>query len=335
MITFRHNNRDISLREGDTWVEKPTAETYRDTAASDVETVIARIKSGTPWRQAVSDRFSVHNPWLASIVTSPRRDLFFRQHPPAVGSTILDIGAGWGQAALPLARLGKVVALEPTAERLDFIRAAAQQDGLAGRLYFVQGDFFEVEFQTRFDLICCIGVLEWTPKFRAGDPVAVQTDFLQRARRCLKPGGRLVIGIENRLGLKYILGAPDDHVGKPGVLVYDAALATRKWRAKNGSGLRVLTHSRAELGAMLGAAGFNRADFFAAFPDYKLPEVILPLGPAVNDFFSKGGYVTEHDGSSGKPLDFQEELASHYRSFAQLGVAQEFVPSFFVTAFAP
>jgi SAM-dependent methyltransferase len=197
---------------------------------------------------------------------------------------------------------------------------------------FLQTDFFAVEFEPCFDLVTCVGVLEWVPKFRSGDPREVQLEFLRRARTVLAPGGQFVIGIENRLGLKYLLGAPDDHIGVPHIASYDATLASEKWLRQSGQALRSFTFSRAELDELLAAAGFTRTTFFAALPDYKLPELILPLDQRTNDHFATGKFIPEHDGVSGRPLPYQAELQSHYRSLAQLGIAENFVPSFFVTA---
>ena len=39
-------------------------------------------------------------------------------------------------------------------------------------------------------------------------------EMLRRIAGHLAPGGKLVIAIENRLGLKYWAGCTEDHVGK-------------------------------------------------------------------------------------------------------------------------
>jgi 2-polyprenyl-3-methyl-5-hydroxy-6-metoxy-1,4-benzoquinol methylase len=334
MFSFTHRGQSVSLQPGEAWTPSAAEDTYRDAPANELWEIVKAIRSGQPWRDVVSSRYAKSNPWLHQIVTSPKRDLFFRQHPPKSGAKVLDIGSGWGQIALPLARDAKaeVVALEPTPERLAFIQAAAQQEGVANRMYFLQADFFDVEFESRFDLITCIGVLEWVPKFRNGDPREVQIEFLRRARNLLAPDGQLVIGIENRLGLKYLLGAPDDHLGTPNIAVYDATLASQKWLTQSGQPLRSFTFTRAELAELLATAGFRETTFFAALPDYKLPERIIPFGPATNDHFASSNFIPEHDGVSGQPLTIQDELNSHYRSLAALGIASDFVPSFFVSA---
>lgn len=308
-------------------------DTYRDTPALELGAIIAAIEAGTPWRSAVAARYADSHPWLHRIVTDPSRDLFFRMHPPSRLARVLDIGAGWGQIALPLARAGcAVCALEPTPERLRFIETAARQEGLADSMWFVQADFLEANFASRFDLVACIGVLEWVPKFSPTlDPIEAQRSFLAKIRSLLAPGGTLVVGIENRLGLKYLLGAPDDHIGTPGVTTFDYTLADKKWRSKTSESLRSVVHTRAELKVLMRQAGFGQCDFHCAFPDYKLPEKIVPWGAATDAFLSSE-FVIEHEGFTGTQLPFQDELRSHYRTMAKLGISSDFAPSFFVVA---
>lgn len=312
--------------------DSTVTDTYRDAPAPEMHGIIAEVVAGTPWRKVVASRYAANNPWLHRIVTDAQRDLFFRLYPPATGSRILDLGSGWGQIAMPLARHGYVCALEPTPERLRFIEAAARQDGLAERMWFVQADFLETTFADAFDLVTCIGVLEWVPRFAPQlTPIEAQGAFLARARSVIAPGGRLVIGIENRLGLKYLLGAPDDHLGVPDVAMYDAALADAKWRERSGTPLRSLTHTRAEYETLLKRAGFGEITFWSAFPDYKLPTAIVEAG-APTDQFLAANFIPEHDGIRGEPLAFQEELASHYRSLAALQISSDFAPSYFIAA---
>ena len=102
-----------------------------------------------------------------------------------------------------------------------------------------------------FDLVCCIGVLEWVPKFQGGDPRKVQLAFLRRMRSTLRPGGKCYVGIENRLGLKYFMGGRDDHTGQRNVGVFDQTLAAAKHRTITGEELRVFTYSHAEYLALL------------------------------------------------------------------------------------
>jgi SAM-dependent methyltransferase len=332
-LDFHHAGVAHTLSAGGRWAAPAMGETYHDTAADTLRAIVAAIEQDQPWREVVAKQYAPANPWLHAIVTSPARDLFFRLHPPPAGARVLDIGAGWGQIALALARRGDltVTALEPTPERLDFIAAVARQENTAGRMHFLQADFQAVDFPPVFDLACCIGVLEWVPKFCPGEPRAVQVDFLRRVRRTLRPGGRLVVGIENRLGLKYLLGARDDHTGQRNVSVLDAAAAAAKHRAVTGQELRAFTYSLAEYAALFREAGFVSTKAHATFPDYKLPELILPCEPAdaCNRALLAASLPAEHDGHDGHTLPDPEAFRSHYRSLAHLGIAHCLCPSYF------
>lgn len=335
MIAFSYQGNAQTVAPGMLWRGARRDDTYRDTSASDLWRLVRTVQSGVPWRDAVRAQYEASNPWLCRIVTDPSRDLFLRQYPVAAGSRILDVGAGWGQYSIPLARENEVVSVEPTPERLAFIQAAAAQEGIADRIHFVEADFLDLTFERSFDYACCIGVLEWVPKFRAGDPRQLQCEFLRRIRASLKPGGLLVLGIENRMGLKYLMGAPDDHCGYASIAVYDAVLAQEKYRERTSQELRCFTYTQAELAELLCSAGFESSSFFAAFPDYKLPAEILPFDGAIEGALAAGApFVDEHDGSCGSVLPFQRELRSHYRSLAKMEVARLFAPSFFVTATA-
>lgn len=332
-LNFRHAGHTVSLRPGESWAAPSADDHYRDTAAETLQSIVREVEAGRPWRDVVASRYEESNPWLHRIVTSPARDLFFRQHPPAAGARILDIGAGWGQLALPLARQdgAQVTALEPTPERLAFIQAAAVQERLTDRLHFIQAQFQEVEFEPSFDLVCCVGVLEWVPKFCSGDPRAVQIEFLRHMRAALRPGGQCCVGIENRFGLKYLLGARDDHTGTRNVSVLDAAEAAVRHQALTGQPLRAFTYTHAEYQELFRAAGFTEVETHAAFPDYKLPELILPCAPTsgLNQTLLEGPIPREHDGLDGHSLPDPEQHLSHYRSLARMGLAQFFCPSFF------
>ena len=318
----------------------PRTEGFRDTPASELRSLIAEIESGVPWRDAVHRRYALSQPWLHQIITDPLRTAFFGSVLPAGTGPVLDLGAGWGQAARPLASQRPVVALEPVAERIAFIQAAARQDGVHDRIAYLEADYLEVEFTTRFEAICAIGVLEWAGAFQNHtDPQERQRTFLRKTRVDLAAGGSLVLGIENRLGLKYLLGCPDDHIGLPNIACLPAALARRRWQETSGQAhaLQSFTYSLSELEQLLREAGFTAIEFFGAFPDYKVPSRIISLadgGAALNAWLLHEAPPPEHNGYDGSTLDpsWQETLAAQYRSLAAEKIAHHFVPSFFVRA---
>jgi Cyclopropane fatty acid synthase and related methyltransferases len=336
-LRFHHAGQPHQLSWGRHF-SAPREEGFRDTPASELTAIVAEIHSGRPWREIIDHRFAATKPWLHQIVTSPLRTAFLAPVLSAPVGPVLDIGSGWGQIARPLARDRHVVALEPVAERLAFIAAAARQDSVHDRLAFVESDYFEISFETRFAAICAIGVLEWAGAFQsAADPQQRQRDFLRKTRAELAPHGQLILGIENRLGLKYLLGAPDDHIGVPNIACLPAALAAPRWQHVSGHTLRSFTYSHTELRDLLTAAGFTQIEFFAAFPDYKLPAAIVPFGEngaTLNAWLCTHTPPADHNGYDGSALssDLVAALAAHYRSLADEGVAHAFVPSFFVRA---
>ena len=336
-INFGHKGNSHVLTAGGHYAA-PRAGGFRDTPAADLQSLVAEIHSGRPWREAVAARYAQDRNWLYRIITSTSRTAFLDQVLPAGSGPVLDIGAGWGQVARPLATRRPVVALEPVAERMAFIQAAAAQDGVAANLACIEADYFEIGFTTPFAVICAIGVLEWAGAFQAeADPQERQRAFLRKARRELAAGGSLVLGIENRLGLKYLLGCPDDHLGVPHIGCLPAEFARPRWQAASGHALQSFTYSYAELQAMLREAGFTTIEFFGAFPDYKLPEQIVALADAggpFNAWLAQAKIPNEHNGYDGTPVPAarQETLVARYRPLAAKGIAHHFAPSFFVRA---
>ena len=336
-LHFAHCGTTHLLPAGELYAAPP-ATGFRDTPATDLLGLIAEIQAGRPWREAVAERYATAKPWLHRIITDPCRTAFFDAVLPPGDGLTLDVGAGWGQTCRPLAARRPVVALEPVAERLAFIQAAARQDGVDGNLNFLGADYFDVRFENKFSTICAIGVFEWVGAFQDQvDPQERQHAFLRKARSELTGEGSLILGIENRLGLKYLLGCPDDHIGVPHIACLPAALARQRWQESSGRTLQSFTYSLTELELMLRAAGFNQIEFFAAFPDYKLPAKIIALadgGDALNRWLAADAIPSEHNGYDGSPLEpwLQQNLQAQYRGLASSGIARHFVPSYFIRA---
>ena len=245
-VSFKINKQNHSLVWGDTFTSKPE-NCYQDTKEENIRSIIEKIKNGTPWKQAVKEKFKTNNPWLYEIVTSPKRTKFLDEFIMPKNLQILDIGAGWGQFTLPLAKQNQICSLEPTPERLDFIRTASEQEKVSKNISFIGADYLDIEFENKFDLILSIGVLEWVGAFRSGkEPEDLQLEFLKKIKSELKEGGKLIIGIENRIGLKYLLGAPDDHIGHPNITIHQKEIAKKQYKEKTNQELRSLTHSMPE-----------------------------------------------------------------------------------------
>ena len=76
----------------------------------------------------------------------------------------------------------------------------------------VRGNASQLPFPDDFfDLVVCNGVLEWIGVINdTVEPREAQIAFLQEVKRVLSRRGCLYVGIENRFGLPFFLGALDD-----------------------------------------------------------------------------------------------------------------------------
>jgi SAM-dependent methyltransferase len=211
-----------------------------------------------------SDRSSGADELAATITDWPTRYHFSRHRPKIlsplrveVGTRVLDLGGGTGPLTRKLGELGaEVVLLDGSTLRA---RAGAARCAGLPNVSVAVGTIFDLDEATeRFDIVLAVGLLEYA----SPNPSGAET-FLQKARSLLTPDGVVAIAIENAIGLKYLLGYAEDHIGLPWV----------GWEGYLGID-HVRTYSRRELASMLAAAGLSQQAWFYPFPDYKLPTAI-------------------------------------------------------------
>ena len=176
---------------------------------------------------------------------------------------ILEIGCGCGAITRALGEFGgNVLALEGSQVRADI--AASRCRGLSN-IHVVNDSFDSFEHDEQFDVVTLIGVLEYARQYfkplARGDVVL---EMLAKARSFLRPGGVLLLAIENQLGLKYLAGSPEDHNGKPMYGVEDLYGANE-----------AVTFGEDELRHLLMKTGLNEQQWWYPFPDYKFPVAIL------------------------------------------------------------
>lgn len=258
------------------WGYRPEAETgcwvpvgrESEFGYSDGDAVEARLLA---WVRGVVDRSVLSEELRAGITDWPSRyhlsplraNLLRPLAGWLTGRTVLEIGAGCGALTRYLGELDvPVVALEGSPRRAAI--AAARCADLAN-VAVIADSFQHFAPTARFDVVTLVGVLEYARLFYRTDPgVDPVNAMLARARALLKPGGVLLLAIENQLGLKYFAGCREDHVAVPMHGIEDL------YRADG-----VVTFGRAELGDRLDAAGLPARAWWYPFPDYKLPVSVL------------------------------------------------------------
>lgn len=159
-------------------------------------------------------------------------------------ASLLQVGSDYGAlTGLYSRRVSHVTVLDSNQNNLSFNRLRYQD---RNNIRYVNGDFSSIHEET-FDYVVLVGSLE--------DPVKEQ---IEKAKALLKPGGKLILSVCNRLGLKYQAGAAPDKIRL----------------------------SRTELMELL--CGTNRTEgkavVYYPMPDYKLPVTLY------SDFYlpSKG-----------------------------------------------
>lgn len=230
---------------------------YADGVEAELYNIVSQVKD----RSLLSGEFLPYmKNWPAEYHFSRKRHLVLRPFAIQPGDRVLELGCGCGAITRYLAELGaEVTAVEGELARA---RVAAKRCEGMSNVRFIVDDFLSLELEERFDWVLMIGVFEYSQKY--GRTENRQAEYLDVVKRHLASDGTMVVAIENKLGLKYLNGAGEDHNG----ILYYAPQGLYADRD-------VTTWGRAELLQRFAAAGFESADLFTAFPDYKLPKVLF------------------------------------------------------------
>ena len=251
--------------------------------------------------------------WAVLYHMSHIRENILAALPMKGDEQVLEIGSGCGAvtgALLP--RAGHVTCVD-LSKRRSTINALRHSE--AKNLSIRVGNFQDIEkhLGDRFDVITLIGVFEYARGYiGTEDPYR---EFLRQILSHLKEGGRLVIAIENRLGLKYFAGAAEDHTGR----YFDGLENYPDPQTK------VRTFSKGELEQLLADAGEGTAQFYYPYPDYKLPMAVYS-----DDCLPGKGALSTNIWNFDRTrlLLFDEEKV--YDSLAGTGMFTQFSNSFLV-----
>jgi len=200
--------------------------------------------------------------WPSEYHLSPKRSNLLRPLQLNHCRNVLELGAGCGAITRYLGEnLPKVVAVEGSRKRAEL--AALRCRDLAN-VEIVCGQFQDLTFSEKFDVVTLIGVLEYSESFiQAVNPYQKAIEI---AKQNLAADGILIVAIENKLGLKYFAGCSEDHTR----VLFDGIEGYN-----TGQSLR--TFGKKELETLLQSTGLGYLHFLYPFPDYKLPDVLLTL----------------------------------------------------------
>ena len=197
--------------------------------------------------------------WETAYHFSPQRLSLLAPLRLRPGLRAVDLGCGTGVLTRALGEAGlDVLGIEGTEERA---AAARERCRDLSNVRIVRGEIErELAAANGIDLAVLCGVLEYSTLFGAGPE-----QLLKGVRQTLSERGVLALAIENRLGVGYLLGRPEDHHGKSWVGMADYP----------GGHPQPRTWTRRKLASLLADAGLTAQRWLLPYPDYKLPRVVL------------------------------------------------------------
>ena len=243
-----------------------SSSSYKDISYSDgedIESRILKIVAKAKDLSSLSVELRSHiTDWPSHYHLSPLRSNLLRPIQDQLTGRILEIGAGCGAITRFLGETGaEVLAIEGTMARA---KIAASRCRDLPNVSILAEAFDTFTSTQKYDVITLIGVLEYARLYFPGENQDPVDAMLTYARTFLAPGGILVVAIENQLGLKYLAGFPEDHVGISMFGVEDQY-----------SSSSVVTFGKKELGNRLSKSGFPYQKWWFPFPDYKTPHTII------------------------------------------------------------
>lgn len=239
---------------------------------------------------------------------SEERGNILRWYPFKEKSRILEIGAGPGAISGTLCnRAEKVVSVELSKHRA-MINYYRHKD--LDNLEIMVGNLNDMSFEEQFDYVVLNGVYEYAMSFTEGDKP--YETFINNISKFLKHDGIILIAIENRLGLKYFAGAPEDHTD-----CY--FLGLNEYEGNN----TVRTFTKKEITSILLNCGFDKTRFYYPYPDYKFPKEIF-----TDETIGNMGYGRDYYNFTTRFSLFNEPKVA--QTLASEGVASTFANSFLV-----
>lgn len=181
--------------------------------------------------------------------------------PISKKETVLEIGSGCGAITGILADKSKKVTCIELSKKRSLINA--HRNKFKNNIEILLGNFEDVErdIVEKYDYITLIGVFEYGESYISKENP--YESFLKIISKHLGENGKIIIAIENKLGLKYWAGCKEDHIDKYFENIEDYT---------NTKGVK--TFSRKELEEIIQKCGFYNYKFYYPYPDYKLPTQI-------------------------------------------------------------
>lgn len=235
----------------------PGEDFYCDGAVEDEILDIVKNCTKEEYQKKIEEKKS----WPVFYHLSPQRENIISWLPMDKNTKVLEVGSGMGAITGALARrAGSVTCVDLSLKRS---RINAYRNSEYENVTIHVGNFNDIEplLPCDYDYVLLVGVFEYGQSY-----IPTKTpfeDFLKINQKHVKPGGRLAIAIENKMGMKYWAGCQEDHLAQFFAGIEDYP---------NGGGVRTFTRNGLE--RIFKACGTGEYHFYYPYPDYKFADTI-------------------------------------------------------------
>jgi len=270
-------------------------------------------------RQSLSEELEEKiRDWPSEYHLSAKRANLLRGFDFSDMGHVLELGCGCGAITRYLGESGlKVDAVEGSHARALIAKDRCQD---LQSVNVINANFNHLDVPARaYDAVFLIGVLEYASRFSKNmeNDYQAAASILRRVKAALRPGGLVFVAIENRLGLKYLMGATEDHYGLPFIGIHD-------YPQEQG----IKTYDWIQWHTLIQDAGYEEARCFLPFPDYKVPSVVISAdfarsSPTAPSLLAS---VRSRDYLKALPAGLDESV--FWRTACQLGDMEKFSNSY-------
>lgn len=207
------------------------------------------------------DILSEDNRWPILYHISPIRKNILEWYDFDENADILEIGAECGVLTEVLCRKSRsVTCIEPSMMQS---RVNAFRNRNFSNLKIIVSDFYKADLKNQYDYVVLIGGLEKVALVQ--EQRRKIQDIFDDLHKLVKENGKVLFAVQNKFGLKYWAGSPEEHTGRyfDSIEGYDATQGIAR------------AFSKYELSDIFNKSGFQKVNFYYPFPDYKFPQQIF------------------------------------------------------------
>ena len=250
------------------------------------------------------------NDWQIFLHLSPLRAGLLNWYDFKNNSNILEVGAGFGALTGVLCKTGNEVTVTEKSNLR--ARAIVERYKNYNNLTVYVGDLKDINFERKFDYIVLTGLLELQGNGENYQEPYIS--YLKNLLKLLKSGGKILISLENRYGLKYFCGEIEPHTK-------EVFAGINKYSIQKGRGY---CFDRQEIIDILKKSGVQNFKFYYPLPDYKLPQIIY------SDNFLPSTEIKERMIPYYNSRSLIASELNLYSDIARNGVFNFFANSFFI-----